>query len=458
MRPSAVKLEADKALPVERDDQVILEEKMSELKVSPFNLMILAVCLLILITEGYDIVAMAFAAPVLQAAWTLSSTQMGVLLAASIVGLGAGGFLLTPAGDYLGRKPAIILGLVIAAVGTAAGAIAYDVPTMLATRLIAGLGLGFAMPVTVALAMETMPKSMNRLVVVIVMTGLPLGAMLGGLSSSSLMEAYGYQAIFSLGGAGALLVALLSLLLLPESPYFLARKPASWPRLTRTLRRLRLQLPSGAPRYATNEGERPKSTVKALFTPERRWITLLLWTTSFANLSMIYFFTNWLPTLFVAQNLPIEEAFKAVGIFNLAGALGGVVLAVSMKYLRPTAALAIAYFLSATGIVGLVLTPGSSPFFYLVLTVSGGAIVGSSFCLLAMINQFYPSSIRSTGSGYANGFGRTGAVFAPLAGGLALDLLHSPVHAFLVATVPAVIAFSAILVLRRLAPETGMAD
>lgn len=438
-----------------RVTQIDLAARMKDLRVSAYGVSVMLICLSVVIIEGFDIAAMAFAAPAVQAAWALSSTQMGILLAASVVGLGAGGILLTPAGDYLGRKPAMIFGLVLAAIGTAAGALAPGMSTMLVTRLVAGMGLGLAMPVTIALAIETMPERWRRFVVVIVMTGLPLGGMLGGMSSSGLTTRYGYQGIFLIGGAAALCSATLCLLALPESPYVLAAREGSQEKLLRVLRRLGIHLPTGELSFVQPLRETSKSTVAALFTPDRRVTTLLLWTTMFANLSMIYFFTNWLPTLFVAQNLPMDEAFKAVGIFNLAGAIGGVVLALSMTRFRPTASLAVSYLVSALGIIALVFTPGSHEWFYPVLIITGGAIVGSSFCLVAMVNQYYPASIRSTGAGYASGVGRIGSVFAPLAGGLALDLLQSPVNAFLVATVPALVALAAILALRRLAPETG---
>ena len=42
-------------------------------------------------------------------------------------------------------------------------------------------------------------------------------------------------------------------------------------------------------------------------------------------------------------------------------------------------------------------------------------MVGSQFCLTAVVNQFYPSAIRAAASGYATGAGRLGATFAPLA-------------------------------------------
>jgi len=105
---------------------------------TPYAAAMLVLCIFVGATEGYDIQAMALAAPLIRSAWRLDFQHIGLLIAASSVGQVLGSFLLSPIGDSRGRRPGVLLGLLIAAIGTGAGALAPDFSWLAATRLLAG--------------------------------------------------------------------------------------------------------------------------------------------------------------------------------------------------------------------------------------------------------------------------------------------------------------------------------
>src|SRR5690606_24420509 len=58
--------------------------------------------------DGYDILALAQAAPVLAKEWQLGPGQLGELLSFSLAGMALGALGVSPVADTKGRRPAIL--------------------------------------------------------------------------------------------------------------------------------------------------------------------------------------------------------------------------------------------------------------------------------------------------------------------------------------------------------------
>ena len=385
-------------------------------------------CLLATSTEGYDFQSMSLAAPLLARAWRLHAGIVGLLLTASVAGVVAGSLLLAPLGDRYGRRPCILAGLLAAAVFTAAGAFAPSVAPLLVVRVLAGLGIGLATPNINATAMEVAPTRWRALAIVLVSCGYPLGAGFGAAAASGLVRTYGAQAIFLLGAAatGVILIALLAGL--PESPQFLARSASG-----RASRDDGISSPQG------------RSKIAALFTPERRMTTLLLWLLSFLSFVTLYFFLSWLPSLLAGKGLNPSAATRAVAVFNAGGVAGALVFAVSLRRLPPAGVLAFTYALAGFAVLVLAAASQVGGSFTAAVALAGAAVIGSQFCLTAVVNQFYPTPIRVSAGGYAAGMGRLGAVVSPMVGALAVTLVGSASQVFLITAVPSLVAFIAAL-------------
>jgi AAHS family 4-hydroxybenzoate transporter-like MFS transporter len=67
---------------------------------------------------------------------------------------------------------------------------------------------------------------------------IPVGGTLAGFLSARVLPAYGWHALFLVGGSLPLVLAALFWKALPESPRYLARQPARWPELAALLTRL----------------------------------------------------------------------------------------------------------------------------------------------------------------------------------------------------------------------------
>jgi MFS transporter, AAHS family, 4-hydroxybenzoate transporter len=82
--------------------------------------------------------------------------------------------------------------------------------------------------------------------------------------------------------------------------------------------------------------------------------------------------------------------------------------------------------------------------------ILGMVIQGAQAGLNALSASFYPTTIRSTGVGWALGIGRIGSIIGPLVAGMMLRMGWTPPQIFLAGTGPAFIAALAVLLSSRL--------
>ncbi|WP_156690362.1 MFS transporter [Mycobacterium sp. Marseille-P9652] len=120
--------------------------------------------------------------------------------------------LLLPAGaigDRYGRRGALLTGLVIFALGSAAPAILHSPTQIIAGRALAGVGAAFVMPATLSLLTVAYPKEQRMKAVGIWAGTAGSGGVLGMLGSGLLLRFWDWHAIFwSLGIAGLVIFAL----------------------------------------------------------------------------------------------------------------------------------------------------------------------------------------------------------------------------------------------------------
>lgn len=413
-----------------------------------YAILIVTLCVAAGMAEGYDISVMSLAAPMVTSAWSLSATDTGLLLSASILGMVIGSFLLSPLGDKWGRRPSILLSFVCVGIATVAGGVATDFSTLLSSRLVAGLGLGLALPNVMALAMELMPARLRSLTVVLIGCGIPMGTTAGSLASASLIEAYGYQAIFFVAGFATLAIAAVALPVLPESPLFLARKPSNARKLSKLLERLGAPVPDRPVTYAIKAEPLPRSPVTALFEDGRRTATILLWVLNLANMSLAYYLFTWLPTIIAAKGVTAQFTLQAMSIFAAGGLVGGLIMGLFLSRVGPTAVLLAAYGTAIATTLGLSMLGDVDALYLTMLAVCGAVSGGSQFCVYAVVNQFYPSAMRATASGYANGMGRLAGLAVPAIGAAVLSTPGIAHLALVVAAVPAFIGLIAISLLQ----------
>ncbi|PPU77105.1 MULTISPECIES: MFS transporter [Xanthomonas] len=416
---------------------------------TPFQWRAVAVCVVLTMLDGFDVMAMAFTAPHVSAQWQLSGKLLGILFSAGLVGMAMGSLLLAPLADRIGRRALTLICLAILTVGMGASALAIDAWQLAALRAFTGLGIGGMLACVAVTAAEYSNARWRTTATVLQATGYPLGATLGGAIAGLLLQQWSWQAVFVLGAVGSLLCVPLVLALLPESLEFLVvrRRPDALARFNAALARMGMPpqetLPLPPPR-ASGQGH----GYVALFVEGLWRRSLLIALAFFLLMFTFYFVMSWTPKLLVAAGLSAAQGLAGGVLLNLGGIAGGTVfgwLALRARLSRLTVA---ALLLSALALLafGVYSTVLSRAFVAALLT--GAAMTAAMGGLYAVAPVVFDAAVRSTGLGWAIGVGRLGAIASPLCAGVLLDAGWSPAALYLACAVPVLLAAAAVLAMR----------
>ena len=91
-----------------------------------------------------------------------------------------------------------------------------------------------------------------------------------------------------------------------------------------------------------------------------------------------------------------------------------------------------AFFIGAAG--------KSAALLALTIFAAGCGVIGGQSSANALAAEFYPTSMRATGVGWALGIGRVGSIIGPLLGGTLLSFEHQTRRVFWAAAIPVLIA------------------
>jgi MFS transporter, AAHS family, 4-hydroxybenzoate transporter len=410
-------------------------------------------CAMVAILDGFDTQAIAFVAPVIAHELNVDSTAFGIIFGVGLLGSMIGALILGPAADRFGRKPVIILSTLVFGAFAAATSLSTSLSDLMLYRFLTGLGLGGAIPNIIAITAEYAPRHQRATLVTLMFCGFPLGAVLGGGVTAHLIAAYGWHAVFYVGGTLPLVLLPLLWFGLPESISFLAARRDRYQNISRELLRIVRRVDPGGHyaddcRWLVNEERLKGSPIKALFLDGRAIGTLLLWAVYFSNLLILYFLINWLPAVLQRAGLPIERAIIATVALNAGGIVGGLFLGRLVDKRQPYGVLTVAYACAAVLVAAMGALESGSVFVLMSTIVAVGFfVIGTQYCMNVLAANFYPTGLRSTGLGWALGVGRIGSIVGPVLGGLLLSLGWQFNTLFMVAAVPAAISSLAVFLL-----------
>lgn len=419
-----------------------------------FQWLVVALCFCVAMIDGFDTQAAAFVAPLLRDQMQVGPQGIGNLYSSGLFGLMIGALAFGAVADRVGRKPVIILACLAMGGFSLLAATARDFDMLLVYRFLTGLGLGAAMPNINALTAEYAPSSRRAVLMTVMFAGFPTGAILGGLISVELIEAFGWRSVFVFGGVVPILFVPVLFLFLPESIRYLAARGQHHARVGRLLRRLDPglgdadKLPVAAPVAAA--GPDRLVPVVDLFTEGRLPGTALIWLTYFGTLLMMYSLLGWLPTVMSEAGLGIAGGIYTAVAFNAGGVVGGLLAAYFLDRNSGYRILSAGYVLAA--LVGLMIggLGGSLVIAITVIFLGGATLMGAAFAMNAVTAAFYPTSVRSTGLGWGLAIGRIGAIVGPLIIGAALAADWSVGRTFAAVASPSLVCAISIVLLGRL--------
>jgi AAHS family benzoate transporter-like MFS transporter len=422
-----------------------VQKHIDDASFGKFHWLILIVCSMLMIFDGYDLFIFGVVIPVVMNEWGLTPVQAGALGSYSLFGMMIGALLLGMLADKIGRKKGIIVSFVVFSVATFLNGFATNPTEFGIARFFAGLGCGGLMPNAVALINELAPRRRRNLLVTLMFSGFSLGGVFAAGLGIYLMPKFGWNIMFFAGVVPLILLPFI-IKYLPESIGFLIRKGRH-----EEARAMLEQIQPGTkvdPNAELVLIERKtfaKGTVLDLFTEGRLIGTLAFWVAFFCCLLMVFALGSWLPKLMNNAGYSLGSSLSFLLALNFGGAVGAIFGGwLGDRY--DLGKVIVAFFVVSVASISLMGFNSPMLVLYALITVAGGTVIGTQILLYAAVAQFYGLAYRSTGLGWASAVGRTGAIVGPILGGFLLAM-QMPLKAnFIVFAIPGAIAVLAILV------------
>lgn len=335
-----------------------------------------------------DRVAMGFAGPFIMESLHMTPGSFGIILSSFSVG-----YLLAqvPGGllsDRFGARVVLIGGPILWAVFTGATGFVATLAGFVVVRILFGLSEGVTIPSLYKVVGENFEERKRSRVIAICSTALPLAPLVAGALIGKLIAAFGWQTMFVILAAPALVAALGCFLFIPKQPALKPEAPAAAalaPLLGVVLRRKSLWLISAAS---------------------------LAW-------NMTYWgYLGWMPSyLAIARHIDLKSIGVLAGLPYLFALFGMVIIGWLGSGLlhKHCARLVIACFLGGGAFLFLAFQAHT-------LTVSIVGLAGTAFFLFGgsgpigkILLDLAPASARASYIGVYSTVGQLGAVIAPVA-------------------------------------------
>ena len=392
--------------------------------------------------DGFDVLSSAFAAPGISDEWGIPRSELGIVLSAELIGMGFGSVLLGGVADKLGRKPAMLVCLVIMAIGMYLAHAATGVTLLTVWRFITGLGIGGMLAATNAVTAEASSKTSRGLAMALYVIGYPVGGVIGGFAAQSwLLVDYDWRAVFLFGAVVTAIMIPLVMLIVPETPaFFAARRPeGAVEKINRSLRALRQPPIDALPEIAPT-AVKPKVT-EILSNPRLRPVTLLLAFGYLFHTITFYYILKFAVQIVSDSGFSQPEAASTLTWANIGGAIGGFLFGFLLKkwdIKGPTIVVAVlgSAAVAAFGFGSDTLW-GWRVATFLTMFFLNAAIVG----YYAAFARGFPAFARATGTGFVLGVGRAGAAGSPIIAGFLFTWLGNSE----LLTVSAVMSIGAII-------------
>ncbi|MEB5930174.1 MFS transporter [Acinetobacter schindleri] len=397
-------------------------EEMNNKPMNRYQWFVIGICILLNVIDGFDVLVMAFTASSVSAEWGLTGSQLGMLLSAGLFGMGAGSLFLAPWADKIGRRPLILLCLLISGFSMIGASMVQNATELGIMRFITGLGIGGILASSNVIASEYASSRWRSLAVSLQSTGYAIGATIGGMIAIALISHFGWRSVFLAGGLSTLFMFVVAYFTLPESlDYLLVKQPKNaLERINQLGQRIGLTRLAQLPEVIISSAQ-PKMGIAKLFTAGLGLQTLLLWLSFFFVMFGFYFVMSWTPKILSANGMSTEQGVTA-GVLISAGGMFGAAL-IGLISARVRVFYVQAGFLALTAILILLFVNnvGALTIAFILAVFLGVLSNGCVAGLYAMSPSIYEADVRATGVGSAIGFGRIGGILSPLIAGAFLD-------------------------------------
>jgi AAHS family 4-hydroxybenzoate transporter-like MFS transporter len=324
-------------------------------------------------------------------------------------------------------------------------------------RVLGGIGFGAAYSNALAMASEWLPERWRPVAVSTLSVGTPLGGTVAGWVGPALVVASGWRGTFVTFGLATLLLLVVILAVLRDSPSFLLAK-GKVQAAAQTARRVL----GGEVELVADSQDGPGGARIGVLDPSNLRLNIGVGVAFAAAALVAYGILNWTTTMLTARGFTLGQAGNVVsvaGITSMVGSVAAGMLTRRFGSRRVLIAVGVTLVVLLVILAFVIQTLPAHPVeqqrvVVLVMIGVAAAVFSAGIATLYVVMALgYPQSCRSAGIGFGIFLGRVGAIGASGFGGALLDLGHGSVLPFFgILTLSAILVSAAALVIDRHVP------
>ena len=404
-----------------------VEAFIDERPIGRREILMLVVCAMVLFIDGFDMYFFGKILPAIAEGLGAKPADMDVVIFWTYVGMTAGAFIMPPLADRIGRRPVLAICAAGFGVLSIMAVWADNVFHMAVLRGISGIFFSAMLPVGLAILSEMTPRKMRAAFMAMALVGFSSGNAASGVVAAWLLDLYGWQIGFWVGGLLGF-AALPLLLLIPESLAFRVSRNPQDVRIPATIKAIDPMVPvHGGEVFHMGEAPPPRRDLGPLALLQKRYIvqTIILWVACFLALGNIALLASWVATFFQELGgIPIQDFAISAMIAFAGGAIGTLTMGFLMDRVNPYWLITAFFLVEAVALYMMGQLPFGTIGFLAAMIAWQYTQVGGQTGINALATLSYPPEMRSSGIGWAGGWGRvSGMVLAPFAGAMALRMM-----------------------------------
>jgi putative MFS transporter len=424
-----------------------IEEILDVEKITPSQRNVLWIARFSWAFVAMEIIIISFTLSLFEKIFNLREFEKGLLASASLIGNIIGAVVFGRFSDRIGRRPLFQITLLWYSIFTALTAVSNTFYELFILRVLAGIGLGGMLVIDPALLSEFLPPKKRGKLMVSLDLFWPIGSFIALLLSYMFLELLNgnWRGLFLAAAFPAFIVALFRLLV-PESPFFLAKTGKIEEAASVLFKLTGKNVNSESITFAIEE----KGSYSELFTLYKKRVIAML--AAWTSLNYTYYgLFLWLPTVLNILALYGNNIwfFLALAfLFQLPGYLSAMFLVEIWGRKRT-----LTVYLLLSGITGITmgLFTNDVMLFTLSMLLVSFFNLGAWGSVYPFTSELYPTKLRGKSFGLAEGVGKVIAAIAPIIFGALYQITGAVTIPLIVTMTVAIIGAILILIF---APET----
>lgn len=391
---------------------ISVEKGIQTAGVGKFQYRLFVIFGLVWLADAMQVLSIGFSAPSI--AKTFGKTVPEALQTGTFffIGMLIGAFVFGRLADRIGRRPVLMMAVVIDAFAGVASAFAPEFAWLLVLRFITGIGVGGTLPVDYTMMAEFLPSDRRGRWLVLLESFWAVGTIF--LAILALVAVYwgedAWRVIFFVTGLPALIGVVLRFYI-PESPMYLNRNGKS-EEARKVLQRVAKVNGNAVDIPALQPEKQERKSLFSLFSQDlrRRSFSLFL---AWALISIAYYGVFvYLPVKLSSEGFAFMRGQVFLVVLALVQLPGFALSAYGVERWGRKPTLIGFLLLSAVGC--MLYSLGSSPFVVIGSTLlMSFSLLGTWGALYAFTPEVYPTDLRASGMGMAGAVARFGGLFAP---------------------------------------------